>query len=197
MKKLQKINPNAGLRQAIAYCLYPQVVEDFLAGYETYGDISQMPSDIFFYGMERGESMEMSIEEGKTLMIKYIGPGERNDDGTLELQFELNGSRRNVLIRDPHAEVEAEQDPPGFGPEDKTEIGATIIGAVSRMAGKARRQGQEGRCGGHCGGHEDGNRHLRRHRRHRGGCLCPAGRCGPGRTAAGAPEDLTLRYLTA
>ena len=88
VEKLRKINPAAGLRQAIAYCLYPQVVEDFLAGYETYGDISQMPSDIFFYGMDRGESMEMSIEEGKTLMIKYIGPGERNDDGTLELQFE-------------------------------------------------------------------------------------------------------------
>lgn len=98
-----------GTASGHAYCLYPQVVEDFLAGYETYGDISQMPSDIFFYGMDRGESMEMSIEEGKTLMIKYIGPGERNDDGTLELQFEVNGSRAMCLIRDPHAEVEAEQ----------------------------------------------------------------------------------------
>ena len=135
VEKLRKINPAAGLRQAIAYCLYPQVVEDFLAGYETYGDISQMPSDIFFYGMDRGESMEMSIEEGKTLMIKYIGPGERNDDGTLELQFELNGSRRNVLIRDPHAEVEAEQIRLASA-EDKSEIGATIMGAVSRIAVK-------------------------------------------------------------
>ena len=111
------------------------MVEDFLAGYETYGDISQMPSDIFFYGMDRGESMEMSIEEGKTLMIKYIGPGERNDDGTLELQFELNGSRRNVLIRDPHADVEAEQIRLASA-EDKSEIGATIMGAVSRIAVK-------------------------------------------------------------
>ena len=135
VEKLRKINPAAGLRQAIAYCLYPQVVEDFLAGYETYGDISQMPSDIFFYGMDRGESMEMSIEEGKTLMIKYIGPGERNDDGTLELQFELNGSRRNVLIRDPHAEVEAERIRLASA-EDKSEIGATIMGAVSRIAVK-------------------------------------------------------------
>ena len=135
VEKLRKINPAAGLRQAIAYCLYPQVVEDFLAGYETYGDISQMPSDIFFYGMDRGESMEMSIEEGKTLMIKYIGPGERNDDGTLELQFELNGSRRNVLIRDPHAEVEAEQIRLASA-EDRSEIGATIMGAVSRIAVK-------------------------------------------------------------
>ncbi len=77
----------------------------------------------------------MSIEEGKTLMIKYIGPGERNDDGTLELQFELNGSRRNVLIRDPNAEVEAEQIRLASA-EDKSEIGATIMGAVSRIAVK-------------------------------------------------------------
>lgn len=131
--RLKKINPASGLRQAISYCLYPQVVEEFLAGYETYGDISQMPSDVFFYGMQRGESTELSIEEGKTLMIKYIGPGERNDDGTVELQFELNGSRRNILLRDPNAQVEREQIRLASA-EDKSEIGATIMGAVSRMA---------------------------------------------------------------
>ena len=157
VKKLQKINPNAGLRQAIAYCLYPQVVEDFLAGYETYGDISQMPSDIFFYGMERGESMEMSIEEGKTLMIKYIGPGERNDDGTLELQFELNGSRRNVLIRDPHAEVEAKQIRLASAPRTRPRSAPPSWVRYPVWHGKAWRHRQEGPCGGHCGGHEDGD----------------------------------------
>ena len=202
VKKLQKINPNAGLRQAIAYCLYPQVVEDFLAGYETYGDISQMPSDIFFYGMERGESMEMSIEEGKTLMIKYIGPGERNDDGTLELQFELNGSRRNVLIRDPHAEVEAEQIRLASA-EDKTEIGATIMGAVSRMAVKPGDKVKKGdvvaiveamKMETGISAAIDGTVEAVYAQPgdvvQAGQLLGPAGRCGPGRTAAGAPEDL-------
>lgn len=111
------------------------MVEEFLAGYETYGDISHMASDVFFYGMQRGESTELSIEEGKTLMIKYIGPGERNDDGTIELQFELNGSRRNILIQDPHTEVVSEKIQLASA-EDKTEIGATIMGAVSKIAVK-------------------------------------------------------------
>ena len=131
-KKLQAIHSTSGIRQVISYCLYPQVVEDFLAGYDTYGDISQMPSDVFFYGMARGESMEISIEEGKTLMIKYIGPGERGEDGTIELQFELNGSRRNVTVADPAAEVVAEKIRLA-SQEDKTEIGATIMGAVSKL----------------------------------------------------------------
>ncbi len=143
LEKLRKINPAAGMRQAVAYCLYPQVVEEFLAGYETYGDISHMASDVFFYGMQRGESTELSIEEGKTLMIKYIGPGERNDDGTIELQFELNGSRRNILIQDPHTEVVSEKIQLASA-EDKTEIGATIMGAVSKIAVKPGDMVQKG-----------------------------------------------------
>ena len=142
-KKLQAIHSTSGIRQVISYCLYPQVVEDFLAGYDTYGDISQMPSDVFFYGMARGESMEISIEEGKTLMIKYIGPGERGEDGTIELQFELNGSRRNVTVADPAAEVVAGEDPPRLpGGQDRDR--RHHHGGGLQAGGEARRPGEEG-----------------------------------------------------
>ena len=39
---------------------------------------------------------EINIEDGKTLVIKYLGLGERNEDGTRNVQFELNGMRRDV-----------------------------------------------------------------------------------------------------
>ena len=116
VKKLQKINPNAGLRQAIAYCLYPQVVEDFLRpGYETYGDISQMPSDI--------------------LLLRHGARREHGDEhrGGQDPDDQVHRPRRAQRRRHPGAAVRAQRqpaqcadpgspcrgggraDPPGFG----------------------------------------------------------------------------------
>ena len=66
-----------------------------------YGYIMRMGSHVFFNGMAVGEMNKINIEDGKTIMIKYIGLGDRNDDGTRNVQFELNGMRREVAVPDP------------------------------------------------------------------------------------------------
>ena len=113
-------------------------VED-LRGQTVYAP-AQNPTFIFQYiceqnGLAVGETNQINIEDGKTLVIKYLGLGDRNEDGTRSVVFELNGARREVSVPDPSA--------PDTGkrvvmadPADKSQIGASIPGMVSKVAVK-------------------------------------------------------------
>ena len=82
--------------------------------------------------MAEGETTKVNIEDGKTLVIKYLGLGDRNDDGTRAVQFELNGMRREIDVPDPQATdlgtkvVMADL-------SDKSQVGASIPGMVSKI----------------------------------------------------------------
>ena len=84
-----------------AYCLYPKVVRGLLqARARSTAIIMRMGSHVFFNGMALGETNKINIEDGKTLVIKYLGLGDLNEDGTRTVSFELNGMRREVAVPD-------------------------------------------------------------------------------------------------
>lgn len=91
-----------------------------------------MGSHVFFNGMALGETNQINIEEGKTLVVKYLGLGDRNEDGTRTVLFELNGMRREIAVPDPQAETSAEQVRLA-DPQDKAQVGAPMPGMVSRV----------------------------------------------------------------
>lgn len=132
-KKLKDLTGNdVHNRLAISWCLYPKVIEDYIKDRQEESDISRMETSVFFMGMVPGETTELSIEDGKTLMIKYIGPLEMNDDGTRNLLFELNGIRREVAIVDNTAEVESSQAVMA-DPDDRQQIGSSLPGVISQI----------------------------------------------------------------
>ena len=53
---------------------------------------------VFFNGMALGETNQINIEDGKTLVIKYLGFGDVDKDSTRNIQFELNGQRREAAV---------------------------------------------------------------------------------------------------
>ncbi len=116
----------------ISYAMYPKVYEEFISHRKEYGYITRMGSHVFFNGMAVGEMNKINIEDGKTLVIKYLGLGDHNDDGTINVQFELNGMRREVAVRDPNA---SEKDPSGGAGRRATPVrwGASIPGMVSKV----------------------------------------------------------------
>lgn len=116
----------------ISYCLYPKVFEDFIRHREEFSDLSRMETPVFFYGMEPGETTTLTIEDGKTLIIKYIGLGELNEDGTRNLIFELNGIRREIAIPEKNAQSKAAAVKLA-DPTDKYQVGASIPGTVSKI----------------------------------------------------------------
>ncbi len=143
LEKLLGRKPN--MREIISWCLYPKVVEGFIRNLQENADISRMETSVFFMGMIPGETTELTIEEGKTLMIKYVGKGENNGDGTRNMIFELNGIRREVAVADPALQMEAEQVHMA-DPDDRTQVGSGLPGAVSKVLVKEGDQVKEGQA---------------------------------------------------
>ena len=131
-EEVAKFYPEATDRSVISWCLYPKVVEDFYAHRKEYGYIANMDSDVFFNGLSLGETTHINIADGKTLVIKYLGLGDLDDDGTRSVTFELNGMRREIQVKDPQAEVKDSRAEMA-NPEDKSHIGASIPGMVSKV----------------------------------------------------------------
>ncbi len=122
-------------RSLISYAMYPKVYEDFISHRKEYGYIMRMGSHVFFNGMAIGETNKINIEDGKTLIIKYLGLGDLNADGTRNVQFELNGMRREVAVPDPKAADTAVRTVMA-DPNDKSQTGASIPGMVCKVAVK-------------------------------------------------------------
>ena len=120
------------MRAMLAYCLFPKVYKDYREHRKEYGYIMRMGSHVFFNGMALGETNKINIEDGKTLVIKYLGLGDSNDDGTRNVQFELNGTRREVAVRDPFAS-ETTRQAKLADPNDPNQIGSSIPGMVSKV----------------------------------------------------------------
>ena len=120
------------MRSTLSYCMFPKVYEEFWDHHNEYGYITRMGSRMFFNGMAVGETSKITIQEGKTLVIKYLGLGDANDDGTRTVNFELNGTRREVAVPDKAAPVKgsavtmADHD-------DMGQVGSSIPGMVSKI----------------------------------------------------------------
>jgi len=81
--------------------MYPHVAKEFFKFREQYGPVDKLETRHFLVGPEMGEEFEVTIEKGKTLTIKTLTPGiEVTEDGLREVNFELNGQKRTVMIRD-------------------------------------------------------------------------------------------------
>ncbi len=120
------------MRNIISYCFYPKVYKDYRKNRQEYGLLMRMGSHVFFNGMAMGETNHIDIEDGKTLVIKYLGLGDVNDEGERTVNFELNGMRREVQVPDKNAEVKGRVVVLA-DPEDKSQIGASIPGMVSKV----------------------------------------------------------------
>ncbi|MGA1862890.1 pyruvate carboxylase [Deferribacter thermophilus] len=84
----------------ISYALYPKVFEDYIKFVDEYGDGAIFDTKSFFYPLKPGEEISVDIEEGKTLIIKYLGVSEVDEKGYRRLFFELNGQPRSVSVKD-------------------------------------------------------------------------------------------------
>ena len=120
------------MRAMISYSLYPKVYEDYCKHDKEYGYLMRMGSHVFFNGMALGETNQINIEDGKTLVIKYLGLGDLNEDGLRQVGFELNGMRRDVYVPDPNVTSTVKQTVMA-DPGDSSQIGAPIPGLLTKL----------------------------------------------------------------
>jgi pyruvate carboxylase len=76
----------------------------------TSGDLSVVPTRYFLGKPPIGEEMHISIDQGKTLIVKLLATGPINQQtGIREVFFELNGEVRAVAVEDKSAAIEVVQ----------------------------------------------------------------------------------------
>lgn len=133
VKELIKREPLG--REVVQWLLYPRVFEDFAAHQLKYGEVSILPTPNFFYGLEPGEEIAVDIEQGKTLIIKFLTIGNPHADGTRTVFFELNGQPREVTIVDKSVETDAVKAVKA-DPGNSHHVGSTMPGMVVAVAVK-------------------------------------------------------------
>lgn len=122
-----------------SYLMYPKVFASFCDTTRQFGPISALPTPVYFYGMRPGDEVNVTIEAGKTLIIRLTAIGEVEEDGTVRVFFELNGQPRIITMDDRrHGQTQTRRRI--ANPADENQIAAPMPGLVSALV---VRQGQE------------------------------------------------------
>jgi pyruvate carboxylase len=129
----KKVQRSISDSQFASYLMYPKVFVDYAADRRRYSDMAVLPTPVFFYGMESGQEINVDLEAGKTLVVRYVTSSEPHEDGTRTVFFELNGQPRSVRVND-RSQV------PKRPPQRKVEagnplhVGAPMPGVVATVA---------------------------------------------------------------
>lgn len=119
--------------EVVSYLLYPKVYEDFAKHELSYGDVSGLPTPVFFYGQEPGEELAVDIETGKTLIVKFLTISDPHPDGSRVVFFELNGQPREVSVIDQSLESDVPKRQKADA-DDPKQIGSSMPGMVVTIA---------------------------------------------------------------
>ncbi|WP_432663350.1 pyruvate carboxylase [Wukongibacter baidiensis] len=134
-KKLEdEFNMKANIRNILSYALYPKVYTDYLKSLQQYGELSNLESHVFFYGLKEGEISEVELEEGKILIIKLLEVGKIDEEGYRNVAFEVNGNRREIRIIDKnYGETQNIDIAVLADPSNNKEVGASIPGTITKV----------------------------------------------------------------
>ncbi|MFO1350400.1 MAG: pyruvate carboxylase [Gammaproteobacteria bacterium] len=93
-----KIGRTVSATELSSYSLYPKVFEDYARHRQDYGNVSVLPTPVFFYGMEVDSEIAIDIDKGKSLVVRYLAASQPYEDGHQRVFFELNGQPRTVNV---------------------------------------------------------------------------------------------------
>ncbi|MCT4797067.1 pyruvate carboxylase [Exiguobacterium profundum] len=118
--------------ELLAHALYPKVYEDYIKHTTTYGDVSVLDTLTFFYGLNVGETIQVEIETGKTLIIKLVQVSAANEDGIRLVSYEMNGVPREIEIKDVNVKS-ATTSRPKVDRSNAKQVGASMPGSVLKV----------------------------------------------------------------
>ena len=116
--------------------MYPKVFADYAAERAAYGDVGTLPTSVFFYGMEPGQEINIDLERGKTLIVRYVTTSDVHEDGTRTVFFELNGQPRPLRVPD-RSQVAKRPPPRKVEPGNLKHVGAPMPGTIGTVAARA------------------------------------------------------------
>ena len=87
-------------RATLNELLFPGPTREFLEARETFGDVSVLPTTDYLYGLRHGEEHEVTLEEGKTIILGLQAISEPDERGYRSVMATINGQLRPISVRD-------------------------------------------------------------------------------------------------
>ncbi|EPR72029.1 Pyruvate carboxylase [Winogradskyella psychrotolerans RS-3] len=116
----------------LSFMLYPKVFEKAHENYKLYGNIALIPTKDFFFGMKLQEETNITLEPGKTIIVKLLSVSIPNDAGIRTVFFKVNGENRFVEIFDTSLNITKVENVK-IDKEDANQIGAPLQGSLYKV----------------------------------------------------------------
>ena len=116
-----------------SHLMYPEVFATFDKHREDFSDVSVLPTPAFFYGLYPRNEISVTIEPGKTLIIRLVNVSEAEKDGRRTVTVELNGMTRETFIADKQLAPKAKLRPKA-DLRDPRQVPAPIPGLIASIA---------------------------------------------------------------
>lgn len=86
-------------QEQLSYAIYPKVFEDYVKNIREKGDFRNMGSDVFFHGISQGQTAEITLKKGQTMVVTLEDVSKPDEAGNRDLAFSVNGYRRVVSVK--------------------------------------------------------------------------------------------------
>ncbi|MDK9720306.1 MAG: pyruvate carboxylase [Rhodospirillales bacterium] len=116
-----------------SYLMYPKVFLDYAEHHKQFGDVSVLPTPVFFHGMQPDQEISIHIGPGRALIVRYLTTSEADEAGEATVFFELNGQPRSVRVAD-KKRTPIRQARPKATENNPLEVGAPMPGTVVSVA---------------------------------------------------------------
>jgi len=116
-----------------SYLMYPKVFTEFRRHREEFGDLSVLPTHVYFYGMRPEEEIVVTMGDRRRVVIRFLTMGDTDDRGYRRVFFEVNGQPSSVQVQDRSSES-AHHENEKADSADPNHVGAPMPGVVSTIA---------------------------------------------------------------
>ena len=129
----EEFDPEQTFLDFLSYKMYPQVFRDFYQHQQAYGDVSHLPTPLFFYGLKQNEEAMVELGRGQVIIIRLLYRSPTDENGMCTVTFEFNGQIRAIQIRDHAVKPIKATNRKAVEPN---EIGTSLQGKLSAIAVK-------------------------------------------------------------
>ena len=121
-------------REKLSELLFPGPAADYAEHQRAYGDLSRLPTRLFWYGMNVGErDAQIRLARGVNLLIGLDAIGEPDEKGMRRVVFRLNGQLRPLDVLDESVDVVANERE-RVDPGNPGHVGAPFTGVATIQA---------------------------------------------------------------
>ena len=115
-----------------SYLMYPEVFTNLNAALRIYGPVAVLPTPVYFYGMKPGDEISIKLQTGKTMIVSLQTISDTDEDGNVDVFFELNGQPRVIAIPN-HTAVSARPARRKADEANAKHVGAPMPGSIAAL----------------------------------------------------------------